>query len=172
MSSLERLFIHTGITILAVVLCMCGSAYLARVGGPVVLVVFMAGTVGGTANNFRRIQNIALRTGGVTDLPNERLLMIQIYVSPLVGGVFAVILYLVFMAGILQGTFFPAFKCGSEPYETFREFAALAEPATHVDVAKAIVWAVIAGFSERLVPNFIDRVAREATTAVMSTGAE
>ena len=172
MNSLERLSLHTGITIVIVVLCMCGSAYLAKAGGPVALVIFMAGTVGGTANNFRRVQNMILRARTERDIPGERLMLIQVYVSPLVGGVFAFILYLVFMSGMVQGTFFPAFKCGSQPFETFEEFAALAEPATHADVAKAVVWAVIAGFSEKLVPNFIDKMARAGVDAGPSEGAD
>gem|GEM_PF-5180699 len=47
-------------------------------------------------------------------------------------------------------------------YTTFREFARVTEPATHADVAKAILWAFIAGFSEGLVPNVIDRIVKRA----------
>jgi hypothetical protein len=162
MDQLERQAIHTGITILIVVLCTTGAAYLARAGGPLCLIIFMVGTVGGTANNFRRVQKMTVGPKAKLDLTTSRLITIQIYTSPILGGVFAFALYLIFMAGFLQGTFFPQFKSGSDPYETFATFAALTEPATHADVAKAVIWAFIAGFSERLVPNFIDKIAKEA----------
>jgi hypothetical protein len=162
MDSLERQAIHTGITILAVVLCTTGAAYLARAGGPLCLVIFMVGTVGGTANNFRRVQKMIIGSTAKTDIKTSRLITIQIYTSPILGGVFAFALYLIFMAGFLEGSFFPKFKSTSDPYETFAIFAALTEPATHADVAKAVLWAFIAGFSERFVPNFIDKIAKEA----------
>jgi hypothetical protein len=48
-------------------------------------------------------------------------------------------------------------------YDTFQKFAPGANPATNQDAAKAIVWAFIAGFSEGLVPNFIDKIVKETT---------
>ncbi|MHC4653858.1 MAG: hypothetical protein ACYS91_02435 [Planctomycetota bacterium] len=162
MDSLERQAVHTGITILAVVLCTTGAAYLTRAGGPLCLVIFMVGTVGGTANNFRRVQKMTVGSIAKADLTTRRLITIQIYTSPILGGVFAFALYLIFMAGFLEGTFFPKFKSANDPYVSFATFAALTEPATHADVAKAVLWAFIAGFSERLVPNFIDKIAKEA----------
>ncbi len=92
----------------------------------------------------------------------ERMVTIQIYVSPFVGGVFAFVLYVIFMAGFLQGSLFPIFASGDEAYKTFSDFAALYVPATNADVAKAIIWAFIAGFSEGLVPNFISKLAKDA----------
>ena len=162
MDSLERQAIHTGITILAVVLFTTGAAYLANAGGPLCLVIFMVGSVGGCANNFRRIQKMTSGSLAKADLTTRRLITIQIYTSPILGGVFAFALYLIFMAGFLQGSFFPKFKFTDHPYDTYATFAALTEPATHADVAKAVLWAFIAGFSERLVPNFIDKIAKEA----------
>lgn len=144
------------------VLCTTGAAYLARAGGPLCLVIFMVGTVGGTANNFRRVQKMAGGSIAKLDVTTMRLITIQIYTSPILGGVFAFALYLIFMVGLLEGTFFPKFKFAGEAYESFATFAALTEPATNADVAKAVIWAFIAGFSERLVPNFIDKIAKEA----------
>lgn len=168
MESLERQAIHTGITILAVVLFTTGASYLANAGGPFSLVIFMVGTVGGCANNFRRVQKMATGSLAKADLTTRRLITIQIYISPILGGVFAYALFLIFMAGILQGTFFPKFQSATEPYETYANFVASIRPETNADVAKAILWAFIAGFSERLVPNFIDKIAKEADAAAKS----
>ena len=68
------------------------------------------------------------------------------------------------MSGILQGTFFPEFShVLQEGYDSFKLFAQGGNPATNQDGAKVILWAFIAGFSDGLVPDFIDKIAREAT---------
>jgi hypothetical protein len=48
-------------------------------------------------------------------------------------------------------------KGGSMP---FNDFAIGLGPADSTEYAKAIVWAFIAGFAERLVPDTLDRIAR------------
>lgn len=163
MHASDRKAIHTAITIVAVVFSMIVTAYLAKAGmAPLAALIFLAGTVGGTANNFRRIQNMALHPVSGLSSSTDRLVTIQIYLSPFVGGVFAIVLYLIFMSGFVQGTFFPVFKFSDEPYTTYAAFAKVTEPATHADVAKAILWAFIAGFSEGFVPNVIGRIAKRA----------
>nr|WP_320015267.1 hypothetical protein [uncultured Desulfobacter sp.] len=92
----------------------------------------------------------------------ERMVTIQIYVSPFVDGVFAFVLYVIFMAEFMRCSLFPVFSSGEEAYKTFSDFAALYVSATNADVVKAIIWAFIAGFSEGLVPNFISKIAKDA----------
>lgn len=67
------------------------------------------------------------------------------------------------MSGFVQGSLFPSFASADQPFKTYADFAAFTEPATHADVAKAMVWAFIAGFSEGLVPNFISKIAKDAS---------
>ena len=163
MKTMENQATHIAITIIAVVLCMTVAAYLAIYGkGPLALLIFMAGTVGGVVNNFRRMQKVSLNPDIDANMTAMRLVTIQIYVSPITGGIFAFVLYTIFMTGFLQGTFFPAFQCGDEFYTNYKDFASSMEPTTHADVAKAILWAFIAGFSEGFVPNFIDKLTQKA----------
>ena len=126
-----------------------------------VFFVFMSGTIGGIANNYRRLCRIPL-----ADLEQpavaQRLVTVQIYMSPLIGGIFAVALYVIFMSGILQGDFFPAFQGVEEAFMDMPHFADITLPKTNHDAAKALIWAFIAGFAEGLVPNFIDKIARES----------
>lgn len=154
---------HIALAILLVVTAMTTAAFLAREGRvPWTSLIFIAGTVGGVVNNFRRIQKLSLARVQTTTPMSERLVTIQIYVSPFVGGVFAIVLYGLFMSGLVRGDLFPTFQSVAEPFQGFRAFAALAMPETNGDMAKALVWAFIAGFSEGLVPNFISKVTQDA----------
>jgi hypothetical protein len=84
------------------------------------------------------------------------LAVLQVYLSPVTGGVFALVLYVLFLSGLLQGDLSPHFACATEPFTSFGRFADCA-PSTNSDVAMALVWAFVAGFAEHFVPNVLDR---------------
>lgn len=152
---------------------MTSSALLAVLGKiPHETLIFVSGTVGGAINSFQRIQSIQsmdLAKTKALDVMAERLITIQIYLSPFVGGVFAFVLYIMFMAGFVQGSLFPMFAAGDQDFTNFCDFAQHFIPKENVDVAKAIVWSFIAGFSERLVPNFISKIVKEAEQKSLMT---
>ncbi len=160
---------HLSITVAIIVLGLTIATLLAtQLNDPpafsLELVIFLVGTAGGVANNYRRLQNLSLDVISGENQVHRQLITFQIYISPVVGGIFAIALYLLFMSNILQGTLFPAFSpVMTQGYNSFKLFAHGANPATNQDAAKAIVWAFIAGFSEGLVPNFIDKIGKEAT---------
>jgi hypothetical protein len=88
-------------------------------------------------------------------------LKLQIFLSPIFGGLFAVVLYAVFVSGIVQGELFPKFKGTADEFSTPYQFADETLPATNADLSKAILWAFIAGFAEGFVPNFIDKLVKD-----------
>lgn len=135
------------------------------------IVICMAGAVGGVANNYRRFQKLNLQDWENTDAQSRGLMTIQIYQSPIIGALFAFVLYGVFASGLLQGALFPNFT-DSEPFKNLVEFAKTVIPATNADAAKAVFWAFVAGFAEGFVPNFIDKVAKEADQAHLDNSAE
>ncbi|GJQ58382.1 MAG: hypothetical protein D8M57_16465 [Candidatus Scalindua sp. AMX11] len=154
--------IHIAIAIVLVVCAMMTSAFLAKYGLiPWTTLIFVAGTVGGVVNSFRRMQMLSVSKVLESNAMTGRLIAIQIYLSPFVGGVFAIVLYAIFMSGFVQGSLFPAFASGDHVFTTFREFADQARPATNTDMAKSIIWDFIAGFLEGLVPNFISKIAKD-----------
>lgn len=173
-------------------------------------IVFVSGTVGGAASNYKRLQEAYVQQIGkaaryehksesvlvdqkqkmiephvetslldavdsedvslqpVThptlssdDKATLLLLKLQIFLSPLFGGLFAFVLYGVFAAGIIQGEIFPQFQSTQDDYTSPYEFADKTVPITNEDAAKAILWAFIAGFAEGFVPNFIDKLVKE-----------
>ncbi|AKJ29652.1 hypothetical protein [Caldimonas brevitalea] len=79
-------------------------------------------------------------------------------VPALVGMIGAVVVYLVFAAGLLQGDLFPAFECVHGTCQSFQDFIQYWSPTDAQAYAKAIVWGFIAGFSERLVPDILNRI--------------
>jgi hypothetical protein len=72
-------------------------------------------------------------------------------------------IYLVFAAGLLKGDLFPEFTCmpNKDSCNDFQGFLTHWAPNGAPANAKAIVWGFIAGFSERFVPNILNRLATD-----------
>ena len=77
-----------------------------------------------------------------------------------VGAIGAVVLYLVFAAGLMKGDLFPEFAClkAAASCGDFHDFISSWAPANATGNAKAIVWDFVAGFSERFVPDVLNRL--------------
>jgi len=109
------------------------------------LVVF-AGAIGGFISIQQRLQQpsdvdplfkeLELATSGLDTL-----------VSPLLGAIFAAVLYLVFVSNLISGDLFPKFPCdGHFAYgPDFGQFVRCAVPATPGEWGKLAVWGFIAG---------------------------
>ncbi|MGJ3245340.1 MAG: hypothetical protein ACFE0I_04605 [Elainellaceae cyanobacterium] len=224
--NIERLAILNAWVTSVIVLLNLMTGYLVlnvRTFESFTLVIFVSGTVGGAASNYRRLQEAYVQQLGKSrhsiqsspqlqenqlhenqppenqppenqPLNSERLptqedpsdadgtlsepsdpkslamkdeatillLRLQIFLSPVFGGLFAFVLYGVFASGIIQGEIFPRFQSADNEYTTPYEFADQTIPATNGDAAKAILWGFIAGFAEGFVPNFIDKLVKDA----------
>lgn len=128
-----------------------------------VYAVALVGTVGATANNYRKLQKLRHLTEADVAVP-KALAIGQIYLSPLIGAVLALVLYGLFLSGVLQGEFFPTFDCSGDLFVSYAEFAEC-NPSTNADVAMAMLWGFIAGFAENFVPNILDSLVAEAEDA-------
>ena len=147
--------------VLAVIVVLTGIAMILMAnrftGMSLAYLVFLFGTVGGVANNYRRVTELIEADETVTlQVEKRRLVTAQIYLSPVIGGVFAIVLYGLFLGqSLITGDLFPSFGgCADATFDGFDSFANCS-PDTNGEVAKAFVWAFAAGFLERLVPNFI-----------------
>jgi hypothetical protein len=82
--------------------------------------------------------------------------------SIVAGAVFAIVLYLVFVAQlgarVLSPDLLPRFAASGQQ-GTFAFYKAMT-PSTAADLSKLLLWAFIAGFAEKLVPDVLDRFAR------------
>jgi hypothetical protein len=80
----------------------------------------------------------------------------------LVAIVFALFLYVAFLSGVIKGPLFPEFQgTDGEPYLDMMDFMTKCKPKTNLDTAKALVWAFIAGYAERFVPNLIQELEKK-----------
>lgn len=85
----------------------------------------------------------------------------QILLIPVYGGIFALVLYLAFLSGIVEGALFPRLTIpvfGTPPStQDMKNLFISTYPTTGVDLGKLIFWSFVAGFSERLVPQIISK---------------
>lgn len=160
MSVWANQFLHVVATTVICVASMGTLLLLSTAGRSVAItsLVFCAGTLGAVANNYKRFLQIPSSDARAPGLLDSRLVTVQIYLSPLIGGVFAVVLYAVFMSGILGGVLFPSFPNVDEKYTDVTTFLTTTQPERNLDAAKALLWSFLAGFSEKFVPNILDKV--------------
>lgn len=138
---------------------------LARLGGysDVLMIVFFSGAVGGVVNNYFRLAAFSSKPLEAEKLGENVLVVPQIYLSLAIGGVLACVAYALFAGGIVQGSLFPKFIGLDSTYDGITKLLLDVAPSTNIEAAKCVLWAFIAGFSERLVPTMIDRAMSEVS---------
>ncbi|MBI4538874.1 MAG: hypothetical protein HY704_05100 [Gemmatimonadetes bacterium] len=158
-------FLHVIITTVVCLASMAILLGLATTGyDPGLLsIVFCAGTLGAIANNYRRFFRIPSHGGTVSELLGSRLVTVQLYLSPLIGGLFAVVLYAMFMSGILSGVLFPKFPNVDVRYTDVTTFLMSTTPENNLDAAKVLLWSFLAGFAEKFVPNIVDKIVKDSS---------
>lgn len=88
---------------------------------------------------------------------------LTLFLAPVVGAIFALVLAVFIRSGLLGGGLFPAADCWS----LFDGFTGTC-PSEQADLAKLFGWGFIAGWAERMVPDVIDRLAPQAVSSVKS----
>jgi hypothetical protein len=118
----------------------------------------LCGVIGGFVSIQQRLKD-------VSDQELELLTAswFQILLVPIFGGVFALVLYVIFLSGIVSGHVFPEFSFPPRPDsgpDTTYIFDVLSKtyPNSGEDLAKFLFWSFVAGFSERFVPQIISKV--------------
>ncbi|HEY0061485.1 MAG TPA: hypothetical protein VGC21_05155 [Telluria sp.] len=119
--------------------------------------------------------SISRRTRAFNDIaasdadPVVRLMAIKtgitgIQLSIVAGGVFAIVLYLVFVSkiagSIFIGDIMPKFGHEQVTDPNSQVWLRGLAPTLSIDLAKLLLWSFIAGFAEKLVPDVLDRFAK------------
>jgi len=143
-------------------------------GGPGLLLIYetvMVGATGGLVSLWRRLQvtpAVDRRLDGILEFEYGRMtIMFQSFIS---GAIFAFVLMLIFAAGLAEGTLFPSFKVEGDQ-TTFLDVLTCTAGKSE-QVAKLLVWSFIAGFAERFVPDFLDRLTKSANQSSEGEPAE
>jgi hypothetical protein len=116
------------------------------------------GTIGGYVSSLRRLQDLQFGKGdpivGIYGLKSAAYFM---WLSPMLGAIFAVILVLLFVGGVLTGSVFPAFQT-PESVNGLSEFVKGLSFVKPNDYALLLLWSFVAGFAERFVPDNLDKM--------------
>ncbi|MDP1774676.1 MAG: hypothetical protein Q8L15_20610 [Methylobacter sp.] len=162
------LFIATFLLTISVAAALIYSDTTGKKVLTILPVVILAGVLGAFVSALNRIYSASevFPIGKYTELLKEvnGYLIAYSSIPPLVGAISAAILYVAFAAEIATGPFFPAFSCGEggNACNEFQTFLQYWSPDKAADYAKSIVWGFIAGFSERFVPDILNRVAKSS----------
>ena len=133
------------------------------------LILVLAGSLGGVINNYFRLSKLRKNSNPYDLNFKERFInIVQIYATLFISGALGIIFYTLLASGIIQGELFPAFtnlelEYGGDMIHFFKEVT----PQNNIDVIKAIAWCFIAGFSEMLVPNSIDKLAQKVNNTTV-----
>lgn len=133
--------------------------------GSLLLIVFLVGASGGVTSTYLRLKDIP------SEFPHNKLsgqvvrAIVQVYVSPIVAGILAWVLYGLFVTEIIKGPLFPEFRGTTSEYHSVRQVFTEVGPIQTLDAAKALLWAFVAGFSEKMVPNILDKLAKKDAEA-------
>jgi hypothetical protein len=156
--------------------------------GLTVLTVALAGTMGGCVSMLQRIQSTPSEGDALFNLAALNNGWTGLSLSPLYGGIFASLLFVLFAAGVLKGSVFPEIhtpgksvladvSAPSQPESQspssanlsatrestvevlrIKTFLTQTGPVDGVSYALLIVWSFLAGFAERLVPDTLNRL--------------
>jgi len=124
------------------------------------LCVAYAGAIGGFISFQRRVQSLPSRGESLSEIV-ELAGGTGMYLSPITGAIFAVVLFMLFTSQILKGVLFPTIATITATKDTgwaFKDFIEQTGAKTGSDFASLLIWSFIAGFAERFVPDTLDRL--------------
>lgn len=156
----KKLLLFVGIS-LAITVILFSFAFYNTNRFFVSWLVFQCGIIGGFVSIQQRLNAIDKEELDLLAESWASILLIPIY-----GGIFSLILYIIFLAKLIQGGLFPEFYMPEfSPIVTdndIHRFLRECYPLTGPDFAKLVFWSFVAGFSERFVPQIISSLTSKA----------
>jgi hypothetical protein len=154
-NNLERVWKKLGIVILSILGVM--SVVMNYAGDARILsMMFIAGNLGGYCAIHRSLFDYS-----DDDLAQLSQSWFALILPPLIGGILSMVLYVIFISGIISGELFPTIVKEEDIPNSFDAiFSQHAEGPS--DYAKLIFWGFVAGFNEKYVTNIIDSIKAKA----------
>ncbi len=125
-----------------------------------ILAVAVAGSIGAALSTVERLYRLDPREDPFKMSLTLDSAGLTLVLAPVLGAIFALVLFIIFRAGLLRGIVFPQFadNCWS-----FLSFSAnvdtMCAESRAKDMAMLIAWGFLAGWAERLVPDVLDKLA-------------
>lgn len=142
-----------GVIVLAIVLSIwLGGGKLPP--APMGTVLF-CGIMGGLLSMQQRYQTVAREGDPIDNISELMQEWPRLFFPAISGALFALLLYMMIIGGLLQGDLFPALTGQSSGTDGFAiwDFIKSGRPVAAGDYAKLIIWSFLAGFAERFVPD-------------------
>ena len=118
--------------------------------------VMQCGFIGGFVSIEQRLKN-----ADENELSRLSGSWFSLILVPIFGGIFALVLYMMFLAGIIEGRIFPEFyipEFSQKPIEEdIKKLLIHTYPLQGADFAKLAFWSFMSGFSERFAIGMINR---------------
>jgi len=128
--------------------------------------VMFVGAMGGLLSMQQRYQSVSREGDPIHNISELMQNWSRLFLPAISGAIFAVLLYMLVIAGLLEGELFPKFlpEVTKQP-EPANQLVGTAlsdllqqgRPASRRDYAKLIIWSFIAGFAERYIPDTLSR---------------
>ncbi len=130
------------------------------------LVVPLMGSIGAFISVTQRAQSLSSDGDSVQNAMKLNCGLFAITFGIIISGVFAVIINLFFLAGYIKGGVFP-FENDSVPNGLTGAFIFLLNlhSLQGTVIAKILIWSIVAGFSERLIPDNLSKLQETLTSA-------
>lgn len=134
--------------------------------------VIFTGAIGGLVSMQQRVQSASAEGDPIHNVSELMHGWFSIFLSPISGAVFAMVLFLIMTARLLEGELFPEIVAPENKLIVldFRQFLLSTGPSTGADYAKLLVWSFIAGFAERFVPDTLSRFIEKKETDSKARG--
>ena len=130
------------------------------------MAAFVVGVIGGFVGLQRRVKKLS--EDDLTLLANS---WVYVCLAPLVGGILAVLTYVLFVSGLLAGDLFPEFVADPNAHEAQGLAAIFYIHGEARDYGKMLFWCFVAGFSERFATDIISRFESRAADEDHTRGA-
>jgi hypothetical protein len=145
-----------------IILGLAGLSLRHRFGNvfPVVPAVMALGALGATVSAQRRLQDSFDQDASILNVTKYLRVPPSVYLVPVIGAIFAFVLMLVLTAGLFPTDLAPQLSpVLAKPDGKTWQMLTVGPIGSEVEYAKLLVYAFLAGFAERLVPDTLDRLA-------------